>query len=112
MNWSVDWAWWARDDREPQRSDRLQAFFASKGMAAYGHRFKLDGTQFGNDHVTGLVAMNAVASLAATHPRAKEFVEALWNTPVPSGQHRYYDGMLYLLALLHCGGEFPIWPPK
>ncbi len=112
MNWSVDWAWWARDIREPQRSDRLQAFFESKGMATYGNRFKLDGTQFGNDHVTGLVAMNAVASLAATHPRAKGFVEALWDTPVPTGPHRYYDGMLYLLALLHCGGEFRIWAPK
>ena len=112
MNWSVDWAWWAKDVRAQERSDRLQAFFASKGMATYGHRFKLDGTQFGKDPVTGLVAMNAVASLAATHPRAKEFVEALWNTPVPSGPHRYYDGMLYLLALLHCGGEFRIWAPK
>jgi len=112
MNWSVDWAWWARDAREPELSDRLQAFFASKGIPTYGNRFRLDGTQFGNDHSAGLVAMNAVASLAATHPRARQFVEALWNTPVPSGQLRYYDGMLYLLALLHCGGEFRVWAPK
>lgn len=112
MNWSVDWAWWAKDARQPELSDRIQAFFESKRMASYGHRFKLDGTQFGNDHTTGLVAMNAVASLAATHPRAKPFVEALWNTPGPSGSHRYYDGMLYLLALLHSSGEFRIWPPQ
>jgi len=112
MNWSVDWAWWARDLREPQRSDRLQAFFKSKGISTYGNRFKLNGTQFGSDHATGLVAMNAVVGLAATHPRAKKFVEALWNASIPTGQHRYYDGMLYLLALLHCGGEFRIWTPK
>ena len=31
MNWSVDWAWWAADPRETA-SDRLQAFFESKGM--------------------------------------------------------------------------------
>ncbi len=112
MNWSVDWAWWAKDARQQALSDRLQAFFESKGLATYGHRFKLDGTQFGNDHPTGLVAMNAVASLAATQPRAKAFVEALWNTPVPAGPYRYYDGMLYLLALLHCGGEFRVWTPQ
>jgi oligosaccharide reducing-end xylanase len=112
MNGSVDWAWWASDAREPQLSDRLQAFFESKGIATYGNRYKLDGTQFGNDHPTGLVAMNAVASLAATHPRAKQFVQALWDEPIPTGQHRYYDGMLCLLALLHCGGEFRIWAPK
>jgi oligosaccharide reducing-end xylanase len=112
MNWSVDWAWWAKDPREPQLSDRLQAFFESKGMGTYGNRFHLDGVQFGNDHSAGLVAMNAVASLAATQPRAKRFVEALWNEPTPSGPYRYYDGMLYLLALLHCGGEFRIWTPR
>lgn len=112
MNWSVDWAWWRQDKREQQRSDRIQAFFESKRINSYGNRFTLDGKQFGNDHATGLVAMNAVASLAATNPRAKEFVEALWNAPVPTGQWRYYDGMLELLGLLHCSGEFRIRAPR
>jgi oligosaccharide reducing-end xylanase len=112
MNWSVDWAWWGRDVRERELSDKLQAFFESKGMKSYGNRFTLDGRQFGNDHATGLVAMNAMASLAATNPRAKQFVEALWQTPVPTGQWRYYDGMLYLLGMLHCSAEFRIWAPR
>ena len=30
-------------------------------------------------HAQGLVAVNAVASLAATQPRAKKFVDALWG---------------------------------
>jgi len=112
MNWSVDWTWWAADPGQRELSDRLQAFFESKGIDTYGHRFHLDGEQFGNDHTTGLVSMNAVASLAATHPRARQFVEALWNTRPPTGQWRYYDGMLYLMALLHCSGEFRIWTPQ
>jgi oligosaccharide reducing-end xylanase len=112
MNWSVDWAWWAKDVREPAASDRLQAFFESQGMTTYGNQFTLDGHLLDGTHATGLVAMNAVASLAATHPRAKAFVEALWIQPVPDGIERYYDGLLYLLALLHCGGEFRIWPPR
>jgi len=112
MNWSVDWAWWANDDRQPELSDRLQAFFESQGMDSYGPRYTLDGQRLGNDHPTGLVAMNAVASLAATHPRARNFVDALWNTPPPDGQWRYYDGMLYLLAWLHCSGDFRVWAPQ
>jgi oligosaccharide reducing-end xylanase len=112
MNWSMDWAWWAKDPRERQLSDRLQAFFESKGMASYGNQFTLDGKQLGNDHSAGLVAMNAVASLAATNPRARKFVEALWDTPIPAGHDRYYGGMLYLLALLNCSGEYRMWPPK
>src|SRR5262249_34920392 len=26
-NWSVDWSWWAKDSREQELSDRIQAFF-------------------------------------------------------------------------------------
>jgi oligosaccharide reducing-end xylanase len=54
-----------------------------------------------------------LAGLAATdRARAKEFTEALWNTPIPSGQNRYYDGMLYLMSLMHLGREFRILEPK
>jgi len=112
MNWSMDWAWWARDVHERQLSDRLQAFFESKGMSDYGNQFKLNGEQLGSDHSPGLVAMNAVASLAATHECAKQFVQALWNTPIPSGRYRYYDDMLYLLGMLNCSGRYRIWPPQ
>jgi oligosaccharide reducing-end xylanase len=111
MNWSVDWAWWALDPREQQLSDRLQAFFASQGMDTYVRHYTLDGQPLGDDRSTGQIAMNAVASLAATEPRSKEFVEALWNAPIPAGQWRYYDGMLYMLGMLHCSGEFRIWRP-
>jgi oligosaccharide reducing-end xylanase len=112
MNWSMDWAWWQADPRQKELSNRLQAFFTSQGMETYGSRYTLAGRPLGKDHSTGLVAMNAVASLAATHPRARRFVEEFWNAPIPSGQYRYYDGMLYLLAWLHCSGEFRVWPPQ
>ena len=110
-NWAVDWSWWAADPRERQLSDKIQAFFESKGMETYGNRFTLDGNQLGSSHSTALVATNAIASLAASHPRAAKFVEALWNAPIPSGQFRYYDGMWYLMGLLHCSGEYRIWTP-
>jgi oligosaccharide reducing-end xylanase len=50
-----------------------------------------------------------VGSLAATDgPTAKAFVDALWNMPVPSGESRYYDGMLYLMSMMHVSGNFRI----
>lgn len=65
------------------------------------------------DHAAGLVAANAVASLAATdRVRARQFTEALWELPIPSGQFRYYNGMLYLLSLLHTSGQFRIYAPR
>jgi len=112
-NWSVDWSWWAKDPRECQLSDKIQAFFESQGMDTYGCRFSLDGQHIlDKRHAQGLVAVNADASLAATDPRGKKFVEALWNTPTPDGLQRYYEGLLYMMALLHCSGEFKIWPPQ
>jgi oligosaccharide reducing-end xylanase len=113
MNWSVDWSWWQKDPREQELSNRVQSFFASQGMETYGTQYTLDGQILDKNHAKGLVATNAVASLAATHALAKDFVEALWKTPIPSAfNERYYEGLLYLIAMLHCSGEFRIWPPK
>jgi oligosaccharide reducing-end xylanase len=106
MNWPVDWAWWAKDRREKALSNRIQAFFESKGIKSYNGLFTLDGKPFDKDHSAGIVAMNAVASLAATKHRAKLFVEDLWNAPVRADDWRYYDGML------HCSGDFRIWTPQ
>jgi oligosaccharide reducing-end xylanase len=113
MNWAVDWSWWAKDPGQQELSNRLQSFFASEGMDTYGTEYSLDGKKLNNGHAKGLVATNAVMSLAATHPIAKDFSEALWNTPVPSAfNERYYDGLLYMMGMLHCSGEFRIWMPK
>lgn len=109
MNWSMDWAWWAADPRQQQLSDKLQAFFESQGMEKYQSLYSLEGKPLGLDQTTALISMNATASLAATHPRRQKFLRALWNHSLPTGQYRYYDGMLYLFALLHCGGEYKEW---
>ncbi len=111
MNWSFDWAWWGKDLRQCELSDRLQSFFESQGMNDYVNCYTIDGVPASNNRSTGLVAMNAVASLAATHPRSKAFTKAFWEAPVPTGQYRYYDGMLYMLGMLHCSGNFRIWTP-
>ena len=109
-NWSVDWSWWAADPRERLLSDRIQAFFDSEGR--YGGRYTLDGTRLDSGHPEALFATNAIAGLAATDTaRAMEFVEELWDTEIPSGRYRYYDGLWYLMALLHLSGEYRIWTP-
>lgn len=111
MNWSMDWSWWRADPRQVELSNRIQAFFHAQGMEDYVSLYTLDGTPLGGGQTTGLVSMNAVASLAADHPRRLEFVRALWEQPVPEGHHRYYDGMLYMMALLHCSGRYRAWLP-
>ena len=100
-----------KDPREPALSDRIQGFFASQAPR-YVQSYSLEGKPLSPYPSPGLIATNAVTSLAASAgPRNRDAVEALWNEPVPAGQWRYYDGMLYLLSLLHVSGEFRIWKP-
>jgi oligosaccharide reducing-end xylanase len=109
-NWSVDFAWWKKDPRETALSDRIQKFLDSQGIDKFPDRYSVDGKPLGGNNRTGLLSTTAVASDAATNGEiSKAFVEALWNTKLPSGEQRYYDGMLYMMSMLHCSGNFRIY---
>ncbi|MGP8173341.1 MAG: glycosyl hydrolase family 8 [Terracidiphilus sp.] len=108
-NWSVDYSWWRKEARETVLSDRLQKFLYGEGIDKFADRYTLDGKPLSTRHSVGMVATAAVGSFAATPgPVAKAFVETLWSTPVPSGEQRYFDGMLYLMSMMHCSGNFRI----
>lgn len=109
MNVAVDYQWFAKDDWEVNQSNRLLDFFFSQGVNSYGNNFTLDGKKLSSDHSTGLVAMNAVACLASTNKTRKDFVNDLWNASIPQGKYRYYDGVLYMLGLLHVSGNYKIY---
>lgn len=109
MNIGVDYVWFRRDEWAVVQANRLLNFFASQGVGKYGNLYTIDGKELSDEHSAGLVAMNAVAALAANIPVRKEFVQALWDLPVPRGRGRYYDGVLYMLALLQVSGNFKIY---
>jgi len=111
-NVAVDYVWFAADPWQVEQSNRVLDFLASQGSASYPNQFALDGTPLSADHSTGLVSMAAVAALAADRETGEPFVQALWDTKIPSGQWRYYDGMLYILSMLHVSGNFKIYTPK
>ena len=106
QNVAIDRYWFGGDSAEVAEADRLQAFFAAQGIGTYGHMFTLDGRPLAAAHSPGLVAMNAVASLISTDPRALDFVRDLWNIEPTRGRWRYYDGCLYLFGLLHLSGRY------
>ncbi|MBW3631060.1 MAG: glycoside hydrolase [Gemmatimonadetes bacterium] len=108
VNWAVDYAWWAADANEKVLTDRLQAFFESQGMTTYANQYTVAGAPLAREQSSGLIASNGAASLAATHPRAWRFVEALWSLEPPRGRWRYYNGLLQFMAMLHASGNFRI----
>jgi oligosaccharide reducing-end xylanase len=108
-NWSVDYSWWGKDVREPLRSARLQHFLVGQGIHTFSDRYTTDGKPLSTRHSPGMAAAAAVGSLAATPgPDSKAFLRELWDMPVPAGEQRYFDGMLYLMSMMHCAGEFRI----
>ncbi len=111
MNWATDCAWFAKDPRQIELSNRLLAFFAGQGKS-YPNNYQIDGTPTNQSTSSGLVAMNAAVAICADTPVAGQFVEAVWKQPIPTGQWRYYDGMLYTFALLHLSGQFKIYSPS
>jgi oligosaccharide reducing-end xylanase len=106
-NVGLDYAWFAADPWEAQQSNRVLAFLASQGPAC-PNQFTLEGKPLSTDSSPGLFAMAAVAGLAADPELARPFVQRLWDTPIPTGKWRYYDGLLYFLALLEVSGRFQI----
>ena len=109
MNTAIDYEWFGKDKWEVTECNRLLNFFSSQGINDYVNQYTLEGKKLSSDRSTGLVAMNAVAALASTNKNRKEFVEALWNVPIPTGKYRYYDGMLYMLGMLQVSGNFRIY---
>lgn len=109
---AMDYAWFAPDEWHIEQTNRYLKFFHDMGIGQYTSRFLIDGTPEGMQHrSSGLVAMNAVATLASNHVMAWDFIEEFWNMPLPTGQYRYYDGLLQMMGILQLSGNFRIYAP-
>lgn len=111
VNWSVDQAWWDKNPEAAGLSRKLLGFFASQGPGGkpYPHLYTLDGKPLNDEASKGLMASNAVAALLVDKALGTRFVNDLWALEPPSGQWRYYDGLLQYMALLHVTGRFRAW---
>lgn len=94
---------------EGAEADRLLGFFTTQGLATYGKIFDLDGTVVDATHQPALVAANGALAITASRANRTDFVNAVWAMPIPSGDSRYYDGILYLLSLLVLSGQYRVY---
>jgi endo-1,4-beta-D-glucanase Y len=111
LNLAIDRIWGSGEKWQDAQVNALLSFLLGQGIDSYGSSFSLDGkTVISGDHVPELVmAVGAVASIS-THPQRKEFIEAAWNVPVPTGNTRYYHGIIYLVSNLILSGQFRLCP--
>lgn len=108
VNWSVDEVWWGRNPAAAGLSHRLLSFFAAQKQP-YTHLYTVDGKPLNDEPSRGLIACNAVAALLVDKALARRFVDDLWALEPPSGQWRYYDGLLQFMGMLHITGRFKAW---
>jgi oligosaccharide reducing-end xylanase len=111
-NVGLDYEWFRGSDWEVEEANKIQEFFADKDPEDY-RRYTVAGEPFAEKslHPVGLIATNAMASLAANGPDANRMVELFWNTPVRTGERRYYDNCLYMFSFLALSGNYKIWMP-
>jgi oligosaccharide reducing-end xylanase len=109
-NIGLDNEWFRCDPWQVGQSNRIQAFFRDINVADY-RRYTIDGQPFEEPslHPFGLLATLAMASLAADGPDAGHFVKLFWNTPLRTGDRRYYDNCLYFFSLLALSGNYRIY---
>ncbi len=114
QNVAMDVAWCLRDSHTAAWVGLQWDFFNNAGgvnQRAYGGVYNPATNQWLNsDKSPGLIAMNATGVLAGWGTDlASGFVQDLWNLNTPSGTYRYYDGMLYMLGMLHVSGNYKIY---
>ena len=114
MNIGFDYAWFGADTFEIAQCVRLLKFFSAQG-STYMQLYTVEGQLVSGDPNStysasgGQVACNAVSVLACNDTVGWKFVDALWNMTTPTGTYRYYNGLLYMMGLLHCSGQFKIY---
>ncbi|UFT98762.1 glycosyl hydrolase family 8 [Radiobacillus kanasensis] len=111
-NIGLDYEWFKDEKCPTDIAEKIQGFFVDKDPSNY-RRYTVEGEPFEEKslHPVGLIASNAMASLATSGENAKKCVDLFWNTPVRTGDRRYYDNCLYFFALLALSGNFKIWMP-
>ncbi|MBM7542625.1 glycosyl hydrolase family 8 [Amphibacillus cookii] len=109
-NIGLDYEWFRDAETPTEVNQKVQAFFKDKAVEDY-RRYKIDGEPFEEKslHPIGLLASLAMASLATDGQLSDHYIEKFWETPLRTGDRRYYDNCLYFFSLLSLAGKFKIW---
>lgn len=109
FNMALDRIWNGSAPWVVDESDRVLRFFYDQGLTRYGQEYSLDGTLIQSLHDMSLVAANGALALAATTDHRTDFVSEVWNLDTPTGDGRYYAGIMRMLALVVLSGQMRVY---
>lgn len=111
-NIALDYAWFGTDEWEVEEGKRFLEFFCeTAGEEHQDGIFAIDGTVIHGKalHPVAMTAVNAQAGLLVQNEHALACVRKFWNTPLRTGNRRYYDNCLYFFAFLALSGNYRIY---
>ncbi len=110
-NLGLDYEWFEASEWECECADKIQNFFCETVKEKNDLVYEIDGTIIEEKalHPVAIIATNAMTSLASKGKYRQECVDLFWNTPLRTGERRYYDNCLYLFAFLALSGNYKIW---
>lgn len=110
-NLGLSYEWFRNSEWECECADKIQTFFCETVKGKADLVYEIDGTIIEEKalHPVAIIATNAMASLASKGKYRKECVDLFWNTPLRTGERRYYDNCLYVFSFLALSGNYRIW---
>lgn len=111
-NIALDYAWFGADAWAMEEVKRLQKFFCETlSKEDRDGIFSVDGTVLPGKalHPVAIIATNAQASLISQDENAYACIRQFWDTPLRTGDRRYYDNCLYFFAFLALSGNYRIY---
>ena len=110
-NIAMDHLWFDKDPWQMQIAEKFQKFYCEDQKDHWDGVFLTDGTRLEEKalHPVAIIAVNAESALAADGTYAKQCVDKFWNTPLRTGERRYYDNFLYMFAMLALSGNYRIY---
>ncbi len=111
LNVGMDYNWFRSDSaNQVAMMTRLLTFMDEDGFL-HGY-FDWDGGNPDGPYNEALAGANGVGCFAMNDTvLAKKVLSRMWLTPLPTGQWRYFNGMVYFLSLLNVSGNFRIYKP-
>jgi oligosaccharide reducing-end xylanase len=106
LNLALDNVWFGPRSWIAEQSERRLDFFLREGPESYVAEYTLSGLKLVDYNTPAHRALVALAAASSDNPNHDVFLQALLGEPVPEGEQRYFDGMLYLLSLIVLSGNF------
>jgi oligosaccharide reducing-end xylanase len=115
MNIALDHIWFGKDSWQIDEGACFISTMCDRVKEErWGKILNWDGTVREEDvlHPVAVIATNATAAALVTDetkgwsPRSNELLQKFWDTPLRTGNRRYYDNCLYMFAFMLLGGNY------